>query len=109
MASIDRLPKWAQEHINGLNRRINQLATELEVAVGEEPPDCNTWVHGTTRNDYAEKPLGRSVRIRFRTREGDMEAYVDLDGMLAVRGDTDIVVVPSATNSVNVLPLRVTR
>lgn len=97
---LERLPKYARDEIERLDRENARLLDELQVAVGQAPPGNNTWIREISAPD---KPIGRSVRVLFQTKTGPVTCNVELDGTLRVAGDRAIVVYPSAANSLTIL------
>lgn len=105
-AMYDRLPKAARDELDRLSRQNRELLDQLQTIHGQVPPGCNTWVIGGVRAE--DRPLGRNLRIAFDTKEGRVQAYVDMDGQLSIRGDWAILVVPESGNAINVMPGRIT-
>lgn len=105
-AMYNRLPKAAKDELDRLERQNRELLDQLQTINGQTPPGCNTWVIGGARTE--DRPLGRSLRIAFDTKEGRVQAYVDIDGQLSIRGDWSILVAPESGNAIKVIPGRIT-
>lgn len=98
---FDRLPKWAQQHITNLERRV----ARLESAASVGPEDSDTFAAVTHE---LEKPLGAGTRIRFDLpggRQGTLRDHIDArteDDTLVIVGSDTFQVLPSSSNLVRV-------
>ena len=101
---IARLPKWAREHIAGLERSVRearQAAAEMCGAM----PDAVVWA-----DPYREFPRPLEVAgrpVRFTTDDPDeTRAYIDVTliepGVIRVHGAVALSVEPEVTNSLRV-------
>lgn len=102
MPNETSLPKWAQEELRQLRRRLDVATTELELLRRHQlgPEDTDTKVenfgeesinlpkHGTITFS-----LGSYKRIRVR---------VGRDGGLDVNGDGGLLLYPAASNAVRI-------
>lgn len=58
----ERLPKWAQDHLNSLRGTIRTMKKALE----QDTTDSNTFIQAPT-HDIEDEAIGKSPRIRFVT------------------------------------------
>lgn len=99
-AMFDRLPKAAQAELERLERENARLLDDLQVALGQAPPGCDTFVRA---REQGERPLGRGPRVRFHGKDGwPIEVYVDNHGAVQVRGEWNLVVRPTSGNGITV-------
>lgn len=101
LAKLDKLPKWALQHINNLTRTIEELRNHVrELSEPDSIVDTDTVVH--TYSIYPDVRLEKGALIRFTTDNGDIDVQV-ARGILEVRGRVDpLVVLPRVTNVVEI-------
>lgn len=100
---IDKLPKWAQQHLKAMSNRLARADRQLEALSSVEP----TGVSWSSGNDL-EKPLPRSAQVTFQTeddcgRKKPIVCYLlKMAGgvVLNVEGDDDMIVMPRSSNLV---------
>lgn len=103
MGKRENLPKWAQEEIQDLERRVVDLQKERSVG----PENSNTFLEGAGHIRSLDTPLGTDVRIRFEVgpREGFLCSVVD-NRILQITdvglGLRSISIEPVASNRINV-------
>lgn len=99
-----KLPKWAQDQLSSLRRKLS----EAEAANAELRgiiPVTNTFVANYTRKDT---PLPNNARITFMPNgdEGNVRqsvmAYIEQNGRIRIQGDYALIVRPGASNSLTV-------
>lgn len=99
---IARLPKWAQQHIALLERRIEETRAKLAIAEGGAlPDDADCWAGGAL-DDADRRPLVDGVAtfrvdggsLDVKRRHGRVEVYA--------RGGR-VAVMPEVTNVVTLL------
>ncbi|QBZ73310.1 hypothetical protein SEA_MRGLOOPY_58 [Arthrobacter phage MrGloopy] len=102
----DRLPKWAQS-------KLEQLERDLEIALGENAllkksqfgePGSNTYI-----SHYGEEPvmLPEGGTVHFRLSDSDwpdevIRVRVTRKGVLNINGSQQLVILPSASNDIQV-------
>lgn len=101
---MDRLPRWAREELLRLDRRLRETERLLADARGGiRLGDTDTLAH-----PYDDVPLtlapGSSVGFRLgQTWRGDVIRVRIRDGRLNLNGDNGLLVLPRATNDVDVI------
>jgi len=102
-ARIPSLPKWAQQRIEDLDRKIAELERRVAL-LSEGPAESDTVIPGG--GTYPDRELGLGVRIGFRLPTGTIEAHVNREGYLEVRAtglDTGALVAqPQSSNVLRV-------
>ncbi len=101
-ARMARLPAWARDRINLLERELAYERAKLTVGEADSDTIADRW-------SDAPRPLGLGTRIAFvvsRRENGTprdfLECYIE-DGALTVLGsDSRITVHPRASNSIDV-------
>jgi hypothetical protein len=78
---VPGLPKWAQQHIADLERKVADLERHVAL-LSEGPAESDTVVDGL--GIYPDRELGQGVIIGFRLPTGTIEAAVR-GGYLEVR------------------------
>lgn len=107
---LDRLPLWAQAHIEDLERRVHRMereAADLRAAMdGEVAPDTRVQVrHFTTRPDLA---LDDDAQVQFKVgadprRDEYVNVYLEHGNeRLTISGGRRIVIEPNASNTVHI-------
>lgn len=102
-AMLTRTPKAVRDRLAQLERQNASLFDELQVAHGQAPPGCNTWVRESLHWNRPDRPIGRGARILFDTKEGLLDCRVREDGYLSVRSEWAVLVAPESSNSIRVL------
>jgi len=104
---LSRLPKWAQNRIEVLERNLESARAKL--AAGPEDSDTFADIHTA-----AVRPLGRGTLVRFGGQGYDCTFDVEWqDGVLHVQGNAsssaqDMVIKPQMTNAVQLTFVRET-
>jgi hypothetical protein len=101
-----RLPKWAQEELRSLRKKLGTTQRKLEESHGNIP-DTDTYL--LDYGSLTDWPLPRGARVAFHlTPQGHerkvrqaIQVYAS-DGALRIQGDTSLVVFPRASNSFNI-------
>jgi len=93
---IDKLPKWAQEHITQLMIRV----AILQKLLGEKFENSKAYWEYNGERTY----IPDGVHITFGIGDSKIVAYMSLDdnGALRIYGDTTIKIIPQAANSVHI-------
>lgn len=100
MNDIKKLPRWAQSHIEKLERNLAYAKQQLEDATGNDSESEVSLVNHLDWGNY--KGLPRRSTIRFRTSNGDIRCNVS-EGKLVVMSDgSKIYIEPCASNVVHV-------
>lgn len=96
----ERLPKWAQDHINSFRVAIRTMQKALEQDVG----DSNTFLQGP--HGIENEALGKDARIIFKVPAGNAygdEFNVHVDGdTLKVYAATTILIKPTSSNCLDI-------
>ena len=96
----DRLPKWAQEHMNLLRGSIRQMQKALEQDVN----DSDTFLQ--CQHPIENEALGKGARIIFKVPTGKAwgdEFNVHIDGdTLKVYAATTVLVKPTSSNCLEI-------
>lgn len=74
----ERLPKWAQDHINSLRSAVRQLHAELE----QDVTDSNTF--RKAQYPLPDEALGKEARIKFVTSKSSWNNTFEVH----IEGDT---------------------
>lgn len=100
-AREDRLPKWAQDHINQLRGTIRTMQRALEQDVG----DSNTFIKAPT-HEIEDEAIGNSPRILFVTDNKNMfsrDYQVHIEGsVLKVYASGTVNVRPTSSNCLEI-------
>lgn len=107
MARFERLPKWAQEKINGLKRDL-QRANENIVSLNEGPQDSDTFAN--PYSDLNRKPLGKGTTIGFYVdrQHGERKYFkveIDKDNegqFLEIYGSNSFLIEPRSSNVIQI-------
>lgn len=96
----DRLPKWAQDHMNSMRASIRTMQKALE----QDVDDSNTFLQGP--HEVENEALGNSPRIIFKVSEskawGD-EFNVHIEGdTLKVYAATTVIMKPTSSNCIEI-------
>lgn len=96
-----RLPKWAQDHIRGLEGEVESLSK----TASDGPADSDTFVGSFAIGP--DKPLHRGARVKFCPDGPDSLDYYEVrllrDGALDVRCSVgQLSIMPAAGNSVRI-------
>lgn len=96
----ERLPKWAQDHLNSLRASIRQMQKALEQDIN----DSNTFLQGP--HGIEPEALGKSPRITFKVPTGKAwgdEFNVHVDGdTLKVYAATTVLIKPTSSNCLEI-------
>lgn len=98
---IERLPKWAQAHIEKLKRDLAYAHAKLEAG----PEDSDTFADP---HHDVQRPLGKRPTIAFQMGEDRWDRiliYRTEDGELDICGSGILAVMPRASNSLRVRQL----
>lgn len=94
----ERLPKWAQDHMNSLRASIRTMQKALE----QDVSNSNTFLQGP--HEVENEALGNSPRIIFKVPTGKSwgdEFNVHIDGdTLKVYAATTVVMKPTSSNCI---------
>lgn len=98
---LSRLPVWAQQRIEALERDVNYWRSQAE----EGPENSNTFVHSyTDRGENGGQPLGENTDIRFELDEGrEFLVHIESGALQIYAGGLtggDISVRPMSSNTV---------
>jgi hypothetical protein len=94
---IAKLPRWAREHIDSLDRKI----ADLEAGIAKRNGETGT---GFVTVDHWRTPITLPDESRIRWRY-DHHTWVDArddDGTLQIMGSTQLIVYPHVTNVIRV-------
>jgi hypothetical protein len=104
---VEKLPKWAQDHIALLRMRLSEARADANNARTRGPEDTDTFAE-----PYSQSPIYLPVgaRVVFRLAEGrditahvihgrNGETYLDVTAS-GFRGGSDLYVSPQASNVV---------
>lgn len=95
---LSKLPKWAQEEISSLGRKVTALTRELEQALGQHP-ESNTYVH----LDWPKKIFVENYsRVVFQGNGMEATVHVHPDGFIRIEFD-DAVIAPCGRNCIHLL------
>lgn len=106
---IARLPKWARDHLDRLDRRVRDAERVRDEAVLATHPDDSDAVL-RPNSDYPVG-LGRRPRVRFRLGEEERWEYVDVTVQtdvvtgrryLELHGGSALALRPQVTNVLHV-------
>lgn len=96
----ERLPKWAQDHMNSLRASIRTMQKALE----QDVSNSNTFLQGP--HEIENEALGDSPRIIFKVPTGKAwgdEFNVHIDGdTLKVYAATTVVMKPTSSNCIEI-------
>lgn len=94
---IEKLPKWAQEHIRDLNQKIDDNRKAIK-RLTPDHPDTDT-----VADPYARTPiqLPKGVSVEFELGDGrDQRIHVRVRGdELYVMGMTSVSITPKSSNT----------
>lgn len=97
---INKLPKWAQLEVKGLQLQNLYLIQKLKEFSGDA--DTNTFI----RDGLDKTPLPRNTQVEFRTGDRDANSvvvYRRKDGLIDINTDSRLghrmIIVPTASNS----------
>lgn len=103
---ISKLPRWAQDHIHDLERKVTELERKVDAAYDTNPDETDVFLE----DGMNDRPLPRHSTVVFkmtdvnkrRHQREDIRVRVDRDGMLEIMGGNTISIKPQATNLVRV-------
>ena len=105
--NVERLPKWAQEHIAKLERDLKYAQERIVVFEGKQIKS-NTYEEygrGTDKPQFTYLRQGAVVTFDLEPHKGwhrAIDCRITDDGVLHVMGRGSIVVMPSSSNVVNI-------
>lgn len=89
-----KLPKWAQDELHILRRKLAEVAAEAATLRGDTP----SLVYVQSWNDFTVKNyLGDHSRVTFKTATGDISCFIR-EGKLDVSCDGTILTEHAASN-----------
>jgi hypothetical protein len=96
----ERLPKWAQDHMNSLRSSIRQMQKALEQDVN----DSNTFLQ--CQHPIEDEALGKDARIIFKVPRGkawgdQFNVHVEGD-TLKVYAATTVLIKPTSSNCLEI-------
>lgn len=96
----ERLPKWAQDHINSFRSTIRTMQRALE----QDVSDSNTFLQGP--HPVEPEALGKSPRIIFRTSSksgwaNQLTVHIE-DDMLKVYAATTVLIKPTSSSCLEI-------
>ena len=96
---IDKLPKWAKDHIDSLERENANLNRRLSELTAEDPWSDSPvgWEYSINEEKHSIKPHARVIFFRH-DRGRNIQAYIDTDGKLILSADSRLVIRPIASN-----------
>lgn len=103
MSDISKLPRWAQQHIEILERDLAYWRGKAEAG----PEESNTFVDGYTNSGRnGGTPLGMNTAVRFEVSERDY-FLVEMDGTAlrvhgTARGNSALAVLPRSNNVIEI-------
>jgi hypothetical protein len=71
-----KLPKWAQSELTKLKADVRYWKGKATVG----PEDSDTFAGSNYSDEQDAKPLGKSERIYFKLKDGEVEVYTDPSG-----------------------------
>lgn len=96
MSDVSKLPKWAQQKIDTLERDVAHWKEKATAG----PEESDTFVAFSSER----RPLGKRAYIEFQVlpgHRGQITAYLDDDaGELVIHGGDRIMVLPQASNAI---------
>lgn len=96
----ERLPKWAQDHLNSLRASIRQMQKALEQDVN----DSNTFLQCS--HPIENEALGKDARIIFKVPTGKAwgdEFNVHIEGdTLKIYAATTVLIKPTSSNCLEI-------
>lgn len=96
----ERLPKWAQDHINSFRSSIRTMQRALE----QDVSDSNTFLQSS--HQVEDEALGKDVRIIFKVPTGKAwgdEFNVHVNGdTLKVYAATTVLIKPTSSNCLEI-------
>lgn len=96
----ERLPKWAQEHINSFRSAIRQMQRALEQDVN----DADTFLQCT--HPIEDEALGKGSRIIFKTGSEKIwndQFSVHIQGdTLKIHASTTVLIKPTSSNMLEI-------
>lgn len=104
-AKVYRLPRWAQEYVDHLERRAVAAERELTI-IKQAHPDSNVFRVWGLRSD--DQPLDKNAEIRFQIDEHDWHDSISVrhvrqePGTLQIMGDRTIAIEPRSGNLIYV-------
>lgn len=97
----ERLPKWAQDHLNALRGTIRTMQRALEQDIG----DSNTFIKAPT-HEVEDEAIGKNTRIVFYTGDKGLfarEYQVHIEGkVLKVYAAGTVNVRPTSSNCLEI-------
>jgi hypothetical protein len=95
---FSKLPKFAQEEIKDLSRRVQQLTSDKIQLLGQRPLS-NTFVH----MEWPDKMYVENFsRVTFKGKDVEVVAHVTIEGLVRVDMN-DGVIAPSGRNCFHIL------
>lgn len=95
-AMIEKLPVWAKSYIQSLERRVEELKTDIATL---STPDSNIfWEKGISQDKGG---IPQYATVTFITKHGEIDARLNHDGTLHISGDR-LSVWPEASNAIEI-------
>lgn len=96
----ERLPKWAQEHMNALRNSILTMQRALE----QDISNSNTFLK--TEHSVEDEALGKSPRVVFKTNNdrpwlNEFQVHIE-DDTLRIFAATTMIIKPTSSNMLQI-------
>lgn len=106
----DKLPIWAQKHLDILRMRLAEVTKDRDEALGGQKidgsGDCEpSVILDVLRASVRKHPVDTPVRFILAAENGNYPEYVDVsiqEGSLVVRASDPFVIQPQASNHVRI-------
>ena len=95
---ITKYPKWVQEYIKDLERKVEAYKERIEILEGRKP--TNTRALRIRAGELSESPIGDDVTIRFILENGKIDAGIYNGKEVRIYANSGLTVIPQANNSV---------
>ena len=94
---LERLPRWAQDHIRWQDRKISELTLDLKVIGGQHKKSPLRVRRSGGDEEYF---LKESDRVQFSIEGGEVLLFLDIKGGLCCQTlGPAVAVLPRATNA----------
>ena len=102
-ARFEKLPKWAQDKILSVERRLDQQTEQMKIERQFKHPDATGRVMLAPRGYSDKYPINDQAAVHFQLNEDTgIEVRIDEQGMLRARGtgvSLNLFAMPSAANT----------
>lgn len=95
---ITKYPKWVQEYVKDLERKVEAYKKRIETLEGKKP--ANTRALHIQAGEFSESPIGDDVTIRFILENGKIDAGIYNGKEVRIYANSGLTIIPQANNSV---------